>query len=92
MRVGYKKPDLNQLAIIEDKVVRENKVIAPPPKAKAIEAEKKAETTFLTGAPIKEVDEEEDDEEKKENKFIKGINKELNEIDDEGFHSLGEPD
>jgi hypothetical protein len=91
MRVGYKKPDPNQLAVIEDKVVRENKIIAPPPKPIAIEAEKK-ETTFLTGAPIKEVDEEDDDEDKKENKFIKGINKELNEIDDEGFHSLGEPD
>jgi hypothetical protein len=31
----------------------------------------------LTGAPIKEVDEEDDDDVKKDNKFIEGVNKEI---------------
>ena len=77
MRVGYVKPDPSQLAIVEAKIVKENKIIAPPPKPKAIEAEKKPTDTFLTGAPIKEVDEEDDDDVKKDNKFIEGVNKEI---------------
>ena len=105
MRIGYKKPDPNLLAIEAPKTVtRENKIIAPPPKPKAIEPEKKPEATFLTGAPIKEVDEEEEEKEKEQekkenedkqdnkeetNKFLDGINKELEQLDDQGFHDIG---
>ena len=95
MRVGYKKPDPSTLVVVEAKIIKENKIIAPPPKPKlAIEPEKKPESTFLTGAVIKEDREEDEDDEEKPaeaagNKFLDAVNKDIAAVDDQGFHDIG---